>query len=223
LLDVRYAALHAAEQNYALVFPEYYFGQIFEAKHEAGTIAYSAELQLRLLQETTDEMARNGCKKIIIVNGHGGNENLLPYFAQSQLDKPHDYVVYVQWGREEPKGGPEKKDHEDMHAGETETSEMMIARPDLVHQDRAASESGADQKRVNLPEDVYTGIWWYARFPNHYSGDGALATKELGTFEMNAWIAAIGEAIRAVKADDESLKLQNEFYEKSRHPLDTRP
>jgi creatinine amidohydrolase len=223
LLNVRYAALHAAEQHYAVVFPEYYFGQIFEAKHEAGTIAYSAELQLRLLQETTDEMARNGCKKIIIVNGHGGNENLLPYFAQSQLDKPHDYVVYVQWGREEPKGGPEKKDHVDMHAGETETSTMMIARPDLVHQERAASESGADQKRVNLPDDVYTGIWWYARFPNHYSGEGALATKELGTFEMNAWIAAIDEAIRAVKADDESLKFQNEFYEKSKHPLDTRP
>jgi creatinine amidohydrolase len=223
LLDVRYAALHAAEQNYTVVFPEYYFGQIFEAKHEPGTIAYSAELQMKLLQETTDEMARNGCKKIIIVNGHGGNENLLPYFAQSQLDKPHDYVVYVQWGREEPKGGPEKKDHVDMHAGETETSTMMIARPDLVHQDRAASESGADQKRVNLPDDVYTGIWWYARFPNHYSGDGALATKELGTFEMNAWISAIDDAIRAVKADDESLKLQNEFYEKSRHPLDTRP
>jgi creatinine amidohydrolase len=223
LLDVRYAALHAAEQNYAVVFPEYYFGQIFEAKHEPGTIAYSAELQLKLLQETADEMARNGCKKIIIVNGHGGNENFLPYFAQSQLDKPHDYVVYVQWGRAEPKGGPKKKDHLDMHAGETETSTMLIARPDLVHQDRAASESGADQKRVNLPEDVYTGIWWYARFPNHYSGEGALATEELGTFEMNAWIAAIDEAIRAVKADDESLRLQNEFYEKSSHPLDTRP
>ena len=223
LLDVRYAALHAAEQNYAVVFPEYYFGQIFEAKHEAGTIAYSAELQLRLLQETTDEMARNGCKKIIIVNGHGGNEYLLPYFAQSQLAKPHDYVVYVQWGREEPAGGPVKEDHVDMHAGESETASMMIARPDLVHPERAASESGADQKRVNLPGDVYTGIWWYARFPNHYSGEGALATKELGTFEMNAWIAAIGEAIRAVKADGESLKLQNEFYEKSTHPLDTRP
>src|SRR5205807_9912249 len=69
LLDVRYAALHAAEQEYAVVFPEYYFGQIFEARHEPGTVAYSAHMQLELLQETTDEMARNGCKKIIIVNG----------------------------------------------------------------------------------------------------------------------------------------------------------
>lgn len=223
LLNVRYAALHAAEQEYAVVFPEYYFGQIFEAKHEPGTVAYSRDLQLKLLQETTDEMARNGCKKIVIVNGHGGNESLLPFFAQSQLEKPHDYVVYVQWGREEPQGGPVKKDPLDMHAGQTETSTLMISHPDLVHLDRAASESGADQKRLNLPNDVYTGIWWYARFPNHYSGDGSLATRELGEFEMKAWINAIAEATRAAKADDESLKLQNEFYEKSQHPLDTRP
>jgi hypothetical protein len=31
------------------------------------------------------------------------------------------------------------------------------------------------------------------------------------------------KAIRAVKADGESLKLQNEFFEKASHPLDTRP
>src|ERR1700740_1899048 len=48
LLNVRYASLHAAEQEFAVVFPEYYFGQIFEAKHEPGTIAYSTDLQLRL-------------------------------------------------------------------------------------------------------------------------------------------------------------------------------
>src|ERR1051326_324799 len=93
LLNIRYIALHAAEQEYALVFPEYYFGQIFEARHQPGTIAYSSELQLKLLQETTDEMARNGCKKVVIVNGHGGNNSLLPYFAQTQLQSPHDYVV----------------------------------------------------------------------------------------------------------------------------------
>src|SRR5580700_9402296 len=56
LINVRYVALHGAGQEYAVVYPEYYFGQIFEAKHEPGTIAYSARLQLELLQETTDEM-----------------------------------------------------------------------------------------------------------------------------------------------------------------------
>jgi creatinine amidohydrolase len=224
LLNVRYASMQAVGQEYAVVFPEYYFGQIFEAKHEPGTVAYSLELQLRLLQETTDEMARNGCKKILIVNGHGGNEYLLPLFAQSQMDKPHDYVVYVLDGERSKPGGPAKKSTGiDYHAGENETANTMVSHPELVHQDRAASESGADQKRVNLPEDVYTGIWWYARFPNHYSGDGSVATRELGEWNMKNWIEAIVEALRAAKADEQSLKIQNEFYEKSKHPLDTRP
>ncbi len=224
LLNVRYASLHAAAQEYAVVFPEYYFGQILEAKHEPGTVAYSLELQVKLLQETTDEMARNGCKKIVIVNGHGGNSHLLPYFAQAQLDHPHDYVVYVLDGERSRPGGPPKKSTGiDYHAGENETSNTMVSRPDLAHLDRAARESGADQKRVALPDNVYTGIWWYARFPNHYSGDGSVATKELGEWNMNNWITVTVETIRAVKADDQSLKLQNEFYEKSKHPLDTRP
>jgi creatinine amidohydrolase len=89
--------------------------------------------------------------------------------------------------------------------------------------DLAKSESGGDLGRQKLPEDLYTGIWWYAHFPNHYSGDGSLATTELGQFKMNAWIDGIVKANRAVKADQESLKLQNEFCEKAKHTLDTRP
>jgi creatinine amidohydrolase len=222
LLDVRYATLHAAEQEYAVVFPEYYFGQIFEAEHQPGTVAYSARLQLELLQETTDEMARNGCKKVILVNGHGGNEHLLPYFAQSQLAAPHDYVVYVLGLVETPPGGPQKKTAMDMHAGESETSAMMISRPDLVHMDRAASQSGADQAHLHLPENLYTAIWWYARFPNHYSGEGAAATRELGQYKMDNWIKAIVESIKAAKADQSSLQLQKEFFEKAKHPLETK-
>src|SRR5207302_1819131 len=118
--------------------------------------------------------------------GHGGNEHLLPFFAQAQLDRPHDYVVYVLDGERSRPGGPPKKSTAiDYHAGENETSNTMVSRPDLVHIERAATESGIDQKRLHLPEDVYTGIWWYARFPNHYSGDGSVATRELGEWNMN--------------------------------------
>jgi creatinine amidohydrolase len=222
LLNVRHAALTAAEQEYAVVFPEYYFGQIFEARHQPGTVAYSTHLQLELLQETTDEMARNGCKKVMIVNGHGGNENLLPFFAQTQLEKQRDYVVYILGLVDTPPGGPPKKTSMDMHAGESETSTMMISRPDLVHMDRSKDESGADQARLHLPENLYTAIWWYARFPNHYSGDGSAATRELGEYKMNNWIQAIVNSIKAAKADQSSLQLQNEFFEKAKHPLDTK-
>jgi creatinine amidohydrolase len=224
LINIRYVSENAAKEEYAVVFPAYYFGQIFEARHEPGTLAYSASLQMELLQATTDEMARNGCKKIIIANGHGGNESLLPYFAQTQLASPHDYVVYI-FGlpKLDVPGRPEVKSPYDMHAGEAETSHVMVSRPDLVHVDRAGQESGADQHRLNLPESLYTGIWWYARFPNHYAGNAAAANKTLGEFDMKTWTDELVTAIRAVKADSESLKLQNEFYEKAAHPLDTKP
>lgn len=225
LLDVRYAVMNAVQQEYAVVFPEYYFGQIFEAQQEPGTVAYSLSTQLTLLQETVKEMARNGCKKVVIVNGHGGNESLLPLFAQSQLASPRDYVVYV-FGlpQENVPGRPAHKSdpNNDMHAGETETSAMLVARPDLVHMDRAEQESGADQNHLHLPGSVYTGIWWYAKFPDHYSGVGSAATKELGEFDQKTWSREIAEALKAIKADGDSLRLQNEFFEKTTHPLDTK-
>ena len=223
LLDVRFAVNNAVKQEYAVVFPEYYFGQIFEARQQPGTLAYSLSTQLTLLQETVSEMARNGCKKIVIVNGHGGNESLLPLFGQSQLASQRDYVVYV-FGlpHQNVAGRPALKTLYDMHAGEVETSNMLIARPDLVHQDRAGQQSGADQHRQKLPDSVYTGIWWYARFPNHYAGDASAANKELGAFDQKEWSRQIAEAIKAIKDDDESLKLQNQFFEDAKHPLDTK-
>jgi creatinine amidohydrolase len=223
LVNVRYVSVNAAREEFAVVFPEYYFGQIFEARHEPGTVAYSASLQLELLQATTDEMARNGCKKIIVANGHGGNEYLLPYFAQSQLASAHDYVVYI-FGLPDldVPGRPEVKSPHDMHAGEAETSHVMTSRPELVHPERSNDESGADQHRLDLPASLYTGIWWYAKFPNHYAGDASAANKALGDFDMKTWTAELVTAIRAVKADAESLKLQNEFFGRATHPVDTK-
>jgi len=222
LLNVRWASLKGAEQEYAVVFPEYYFGQIFEARHEPGTIAYSSRLQFELLQETTSEMARNGCKKIVIVNGHGGNNSLLPYFAQSQLDSPKDYMVYIYQRGAYPPGRPPLKTKPDSHAGESETSHTLITHPDLVKLDKAGSESGADRNRLDLPAGVYTGIWWYAKFPDHYAGDGTAATKELGEFDMKAWVDGIANAIRAVKSDQMGPRLQKEFFDKTTHPDDTK-
>ncbi len=222
LLNVRYSSIRAAEQEFAVVFPQYFAGQIFEAMHEPGTVAYSANLQLLLMQETTSEMARNGCKKIIIVNGHGGNTSFLPFFSQSQLASPRDYVVYAYVRPATPAGGPAKKSVNDGHAGESETANTLVSHPGLVKMDRAASQSGANRNRLDLPNGLYTGIWWYARYPEHYAGDGSVATKELGEFQMKAWADGLANAIRAVKTDQTSLRLQNEFFEKAKRPLETK-
>src|SRR3954464_10451252 len=227
LLNVRYAAFEAVKNEYAIVFPEYYFGQIFEAKHQPGTIAYSTHLQLELLQETTAEMGRNGCKKVAIVSGHGGNTNLIQFFAQTTLETPKDYVVYAIMnqnpaGMTPLPGTQASKPGVDGHAGEAEIANVMAHRPDLVHTARAPEESGRDMNRLDLPSNVYTGIWWYSKFPNHYQGDAAGATAERGRALMQQRSDGIAAAIRAIKSDQVSPRLQKEFFDASGKPTSTK-
>ena len=226
LLNVRYTTGLAAREEYTIIFPEYFVGQIFEARHQPGTIAYSARLQLEMLQETVSEMARNGCQKIIIINGHGGNTFLLQYFAQTQLDSPKEYVVYVVSGLgspdEIPAAARPSKPGVDGHAGEGETSNIMAHRPELAHPERASTQSGADQNRLELPTGVYTGIWWFAKYPNHYQGDAAGASAVRGDAATRAAATRIANAIRAIKRDEAGPKLQQEFFEKAAKPTATK-
>ncbi len=223
LINVRFVTLRAVQEEYAVVFPEYYVGQIFEARHQPGTIAYSSRLQLAMLQETVAEMARNGCQKIVIVNGHGGNTQLIQYFAQTELDSPRDYIVYALMALGLPPGtvaaAAPSRPGVDGHAGEGEISNVMSARPELAHPERSSTESGADLNRLELPEGVYTGIWWYAKFPNHYGGDAAGATAARGEASTTAMAARIANAIRAVKRDETGPRLQKEFYERAAKPV----
>lgn len=224
LINVRYATFQAVKQEYAIVFPEYYFGQIFEAKHQPGTIAYSTHIQLELLQETVAEMGRNGCKKVVIVSGHGGNTSLVQYFVQTTLETAKDYVVYAimnQQPANPPAASRPSKPGADGHAGEGEISNVMASRPDLVHTERSGTQSGKDLNRLDLPANVYTGIWWYAKFPNHYQGDSTGATAARGEALTKMRADGIANAIRAIKSDQIGPRLQKEFFEGSMQPLKT--
>ncbi len=225
LLDVREIVLRAVRKEYSVVFPEYYFGQIYEAKHQPGTIAYSPELVWNILQETCDELARNGLKKIILVNGHGGNNYFLPYFCQAQLANKRDYVVVLFSPESDSivtqKVNALRKTNTGGHAGETETSMMLAHRPDITHVEQGKDQSGEDQKRLSHLSRMYTGIWWYAQFPNHYAGDGSKASEEIGNLLINSRAKQLAQLIRDLKKDDSISRLQQEFYRQSEKPLET--
>lgn len=227
LYTAREFAIRAAEKEYTVVFPWYYFSQINEARHQPGTIAYSPELIWKALQETLDELARNGFEKIIIVNGHGGNNAFLNFFGMAQLSERRSYSLY--WFQPTQDAEVIKKaeamtqhDSLDAHAGNHESSVIKAIVPELVHLDRAAQQSGSDQERLkNLP-NVYTGIWWYAKFPNHYGGDGTKANAQAGELLINSTVDQLVKMIQAVKKDEVVSNLQNQFYDQSENPLKTK-
>src|SRR5947208_1333356 len=219
MIHVREWAARVTAKEYAVVFPDYFYGQIYEAKHQPGAFALPSRLVWDLLDATCEEIARNGFNKILIVNGHGGNPNFLRFFIQSQLERRREYAVYLL----EPGPAPaftetvnkmRKSDPAgDQHAGERETSTLLYLRQELVKMDHAADESGANQHRLPLPE-LYTGIWWYAGYPNHYAGEGAKATRELGQLLTEQRGQTLIKALRTVKADVRTLQLQKEFFDR---------
>ena len=212
-----------AELEPAILFPDYIFTQIPEARHCVGTISIDPDLMLRLLDNVCQEIARNGLKKIVLVNCHGGNNSFLPFFTEWQLSRPRDYVVYlvqpnsvgfrtagVPWAPET-----------DGHAGPGETSEILAARPDLVDMQQVPTiDEGKALKRLQELREVgvRTGMWWYADYPTHYAGNAGPATAEAGDLILEKMAQYVARAVRAIKADTETPRLQNEFYAASQAP-----
>jgi len=225
VFTARELSRRAAEKEYCLIFPFYFAGQIYEAKHQPGTVAYSPEMLYNLLDETCREIARNGIKKIILVNSHGGNPNFLQFFCQSQLAKQKDYAVFLFTPTVDSETAAKissmRKSKTGGHADEVETSTMLAIKPNLVKIDRANNEPGVDMNRLQL-NNAYTGIWWYAKYPNHYAGDSKDANAALGEVSLGQRVSQLTEVIKAVKADTMTLRLQDEYFKESSSPVDTK-
>ncbi len=223
LYEARAAVVMAAQKEYAVVFPPYFVGQIFEAKHQPGTIAYSNDLMWQMLDETCQELSRNGLKKIILFNGHGGSTYFLNYFCQSQLASRKDYIVVLF------QGGPDeamdlrisslKKAKLDGHAGEEETSMMYFIRPDLVDTEAMGRESGLNQGRLNAMPHAFAGINWYARYPNHFAGDVLQTSRELGELLVAKDAVQLAGLIKYLKENSTIEVLHNEFFDRAENPL----
>lgn len=223
LFEIREVTMTAAKKEYAVVFPPYYFGQIFEARHQPGTMAYSQELMWKMLEETCNELSRNGLKKIILANGHGGSTSFLQFFCQAQLASRKNYIVVLFQGGSDAVLDKEIQSLEkaslDGHAGEEETSMMYFIRPDLVDQQAIKNESGLDQKRLKELPYGYTGIWWFARYPNHYCSDIAESNKRLGEVLITKDANQLAELIKYLKNNNTIEQLQEEFNDKAKNPV----
>jgi creatinine amidohydrolase len=223
LFEAREISFTAASKEYAVVFPPYFVGQIFEAKHQPGAIAYSTDMMWKMLEETCGELSRNGLKKIILVNGHGGNTSFLQYFCQAQLAKQNNYIVVLfQPGGPDPVNAKEinslKKASLDGHAGEEETSMMSYINPSLVDQEALKNESGLDQNRLSALPFGYTGIWWFAKFPNHFASDNNQPNKRLGELLVTSDASQLAELIKYLKTNNTIQQLQEEFFKKAQNP-----
>jgi creatinine amidohydrolase len=214
-------ACRAAEIEPAVVFPPFYFGQIYEARCFPGTLTIPPRLLIELTQSVFDEIGRNGFKKIVVLNAHGGNTHFLRFLAQAALWEEKPYSLYIPMRNLSAEGEEEWLAMRDTsyggHACEQETSGVLGTHPHLVHMDRVPQEPAPPMGRMAHLPPTFTGIWWYADYPEHYAGDARTATEEKGQTLLRLAAEYLASYIAAVKADEVVPALEAEFFRRERN------
>ena len=134
------------------------FGVSSHHKQFWGTIYISRETFKNYVKETCLALNYYGVRKIVIVNGHGGNLNALVEMARA-LREEGVFVSVFQWWPAASKLLPDVfKPEERGHACSEETSVNLALHPQIVDMDRAVDEKPRQQivqtEGVSLPLDT---------------------------------------------------------------------
>lgn len=134
----RQAAQQAAATISVQVAPTLPFGSSHHHLPFGGTMSLSTEAYYRTIYELTESLIVSGYRKIFILNGHGGNHELIQLVARD-LARVHPVSVAaasywtIAWD-----ALVKRNAHVDCrfpgHAGAFETSMIMALRPELVHE-----------------------------------------------------------------------------------------
>ncbi len=171
-----------------LFLPIQMIGKSNEHLRFAGTITCSAENLIRIWIEIGEGVHRAGLRKLVIVNSHGGNIDVIGIVARELRVRLDMLAATTQWRRFGLPAGlysPFDTTH-GIHAGDIETSLMLHFRPDLVDMSKArhfgskAAEMEKDYQHLR-PAGQH-GFGWIAQDlnPDGALGDASAATAEKG-------------------------------------------
>lgn len=220
MITAHWLACQSAQAEPVIVHPPYPYGTNIESAHLPGSIAIKREVIFALLENTCDEMARNGLNKIILLSGHGGNRHFLPFFVQTLPEKDKTYAVYYATLPFHPDAVNLLDTDETGHACEWETSVMRHIDDGLVRMDQLPPRSFTSLARIKAQQEagVYTQVDWYSMYPFMYVGDATTATADKGRIFLEHDIQSLVGLIRAVKADTVTPGLIQQFIEEKQAP-----
>ena len=138
-------ALHQLDRAVpAYALPTVYYGKSNEHDGFAGTISLSAETLRSVLMETAQSLYQSGFRKLVLVNGHGGQPQVLELVARDLRHQHADLLVFPMfvWGAPhevEAIVGVDEYE-QGIHAGDVETSVMLALMPEQVNMAKAVRE-----------------------------------------------------------------------------------
>lgn len=197
-----------------LALPLQTIGKSNEHMAWPGTITASAETLIRLWTEIGESVHRAGIGKLVIVNSHGGNSELIGIVARELRVRLGMLAVTTAWMRFGLPGGVygEHEREHDIHAGDVETSLMLHFRPDLVDMGTARDFTPLSVDLVarfrRLRVTGPSAFAWTAEDVNPAGaiGNAAAASAEKGRLTAEHQVAGFIELLRDVDAFDPPWK-----------------
>jgi creatinine amidohydrolase/Fe(II)-dependent formamide hydrolase-like protein len=203
--DADYLARRVAEacsDPKPLVLPSISYGVSYHHADFTGTVAISNDTLAKIIYEIGMSVARNGIRKLVIINGHGGNSPALNYAAQ-MINRDARIFVCVDSG-ETSDVDIDKiiETPNDVHAGEIETSTGLAVRPQLVKMDQAKKYIPKFSNRY-LDFTSKRAVLWYAYTqkisPSGVMGDPTKASAAKGERIWEIMIAHLVSLIEDLK------------------------
>ncbi len=165
------------------ILPVQAVGKSNEHLFAAGTLTLSAETALRAWVEIGLSVARAGVRKIVIVNSHGGNLDLVSILSRELRVQAGMLAVKCQWSSfGQPEGMyPPRELAYGIHGGDVETSLMLHFHPDLVDM-QAAADFASAAETATIPPVGPVSLGWIASDLNPAGtvGNAAAGTAEKG-------------------------------------------
>lgn len=168
-----------------LLLPTQAVGKSNEHLHAPGTLTIPAELATALWVEIGLSVARAGLRKLVVVNAHGGNVDVVGIVARELRVRAGMFVARAHWMAFGTPDGlfSERERTFGIHGGDVETSLMLHFRPDLVAMDAARDfASSAEAMTGALRPTGPLAYGWIASDlnPAGVVGEAHLATAEKG-------------------------------------------
>lgn len=216
----------AAEKEPVVVFPTMFFGDKSGAGEFAGTVIFSLETRWHIYRETVNEIYRNGFKKILFVNGHGGNQDMLGAFSRAMMEENPDVMIFTRSSSNPtstmlPQIIADRETYDYLtdndraalqdfldqkkvtgHACFSETTRVYHYQPQTVRLDGIADQSGDSVHRFDefSKYRIHTHLAWMGNYPNSYHGSNDYVINErIAKAVAGYCIDRLAEAIHFLK------------------------
>lgn len=202
VIEATTLAERAAELAYAagarpIVLPAIPFGNDSQQLDQVATISIRTATATAILRDVAESLASQGIEKLLILNGHGGND-FKPLVRDLQPEVGILMVVVNFW-QMAPEAAREIFTDPGDHAGDLETSFLLHTSPDWVRMEQAGK--GA-MNPAKIPGIRRPGVWtprpWSATHPDTGCGDPSAATANKGRRYFDAVAEELAQLLKAL-------------------------